>query len=99
MDEASFEIEKGNVLLDVIAANHIQNDVDPSAIGQFLDGLDEIFVLVIDRPFGAEVFAGLAFFLGTGGGENAGAKFLCHLNCRGPDSGGATMDEKSFSVP
>jgi hypothetical protein len=94
VDDAAFGRQRVDVALDVVAAHHVENDIDAAGGRGVLDHLDEILVLVIDAARGAELLAGVAFVAAAGGGEDlVCAQRLGELDRRGADAAGAAMDQ------
>src|SRR5690349_7418185 len=94
----AFDREDAEILLDIIAADHVEDDID-AAIGRRLsDHRDEIFVLVVDAARCTELFASIAFVAAAGGREDrAGVERLSELDRDRADAGGAAMDEDRFA--
>ena len=85
------------VALDVVAADHVEDDVGALAVGRRLGGGDEILGLVVDGDVGAELAAGRAFLGRAGGGDHARAERLGELDRGGADAGGAAMDQQRLA--
>ena len=84
--QAAFRAQRLDVAGDVIAADHVENDVDALAAGQLLDHGDEVFRAVVDGALGAELDTGGAFGVGAGGGEHPGAPRMGDLDRRRADA-------------
>ena len=54
MHEPAFERQALQVLLDVVAADHVEDDVDAALAGDPRDLGDEVLRPVVDRVIGAE---------------------------------------------
>src|SRR6201997_1175202 len=65
---------------DIIAADHVEDRIDPATIGEFLADLHEILSAVVDRDIGAIVAARPALLVGACGGQYTGAERLGELN-------------------
>ena len=52
------------IALDIVAADHVEHDIDAAPAGRVLHHLDEILVLVVDAAGGAQRLAGVAFLGG-----------------------------------
>ena len=85
------------VALDIVAADHVEDDVGAAAVGRLLGRGDEIFGLVVDGDVGAELAAGRAFFRRAGGGDDAGAESLGELDRGGADARGAAVHEQRLA--
>ena len=70
--------------------------VDTSAAGELLDRGDEVGLLVIDGPLGAQGLASRAFLRRAGGDEDPSADGLGELDRRGPDARGTAVDQDAF---
>ena len=92
-------VDRGGLViaLDIVAADHVENDVGALAAGRGLGGGDEIFGLVVNGDVGAEPAAGLAFLRRSGGGDDARAERLGELNRGRADAGRAAVDEQRFA--
>src|SRR5690606_28478405 len=73
--EASADAEAREVLLEVRAADRIEDHVDALAAGQLLDARGEVLALVVDRGGRAEIHAALAL-LGAARGHVAARAHL-----------------------
>ena len=82
----------------IVARDHVEHHVDTFAVGDFFHHRDEIFLMVVDRTFRAERFAGLAFFSRSRGDENPGAKGARELNGGGSDAARPAMDKYRLTV-
>ena len=85
------------VLGDVVAADHVEDHVDPLAAGRLVDDLDEILGPIIDRKGGAQFLAFRAFFVGAGGGENARPEMAGKLDRGRADAARPAMDQEAFA--
>src|SRR5262249_60220269 len=74
------------VALDIVAADHVENDVCPLAIGGRLGRGDEILRLIVNSDVGTEAAAGIAFLRRAGGGNDARAERLGELDCGRADA-------------
>jgi hypothetical protein len=84
------------VPVDVVAADHVQNQIDTRAAGLLFDGLDEIMLPVIDRQIRAQFTNRGAFGLRTRGREDLRSKGLGKLNgCRADARGAAVYQKRS----
>ena len=97
LDDAAFDRGGLVVSLDVVAADHVENDVRAGATGRSLGLGDEILGLVVDRAVGAELQAGVAFLLRAGGDDHLRAERLGELNGGGADAGRAAMDQQRLA--
>ncbi len=55
---------------DIVAADHVEDDVDATSVRLRLHDLDEILFAVVDRPGRAEALAGCAFLRAARGRED-----------------------------
>src|SRR5215469_14268421 len=65
---------------DVVAADHVEDRVDATAIGEFSADLQEILGAIVDRDVGAVIEAGTAFLVAARGRQYFGAKRLGELD-------------------
>ena len=63
--------EHVDVALQVVAADHVEHDVDAAAAGRFLDRRHEVGFAIVDRALGAERLAGGALLRRTGGRQDS----------------------------
>ena len=96
MDQSAFERKTGNILLDVIASNHIKDEVNSLTSRNLFDLFYKIIFAVIDRMVCAKIKACLAFFIRAGSCNYSGTKNMCQLNRGGPYSTRPTMDQNGF---
>ena len=59
--------------------------------------VDEVLLVVVDRPFGAESLAELPLLGGSRGGEDAGAEGVGGLDREGADAAGAAVDQEGVA--
>ena len=85
------------VPVDVVATDHVEDQVDADAIGRILDRSDEILRAIVDGKVRAKITHGRAFVIGTGGREDLCAKGFGQLDGRGPDPGCTAVDKESLS--
>ena len=71
LHEPSIHRQHVQVPRQVVAADHVEDDVDASAAGRFADGRDEVGLAVVDGALGAQAFAGGALLRRSGRGEHA----------------------------
>ena len=73
-DVPALHREDAQIPLDVIAADHVEHDIDAAIGGRLLDDRDEILVLVVDAARRAQFLAGVTFVAAAGGGEDRAAR-------------------------
>src|SRR5690349_8951781 len=78
---------------DVIAADHVEDDIDALAARDLVDDGDEILRAIVDAAFGTERFASLALIRRAGGGEHAMAEGAGKLNRGDADSACAALNQ------
>ena len=93
------ERRSAQVPLDVVAADHVENEVDAFAAGLLLDHLDEVVRLIIDRNRCAQLSAFRAFFGRSGRREDARAEFAGELDGGRADAARAAMDQEALPGP
>ena len=81
------------VAVDVVTADHVEDDVDPVASGKGLDRFDEVLLGVVDDQVGAQRPAGLDL-AGRRGDDDAGPDGPGQLNGRRADARRAGVDER-----
>ena len=86
------------IALDVVAAHHVENHIGALAVGRGFGRGDEILGTIIDGLVRAEPNAGLAFFRGSRGGDDARAERLGELDCGGADAGAAAVHQQGFAA-
>ncbi len=72
---------------DIVASNHVQDNVGPMVLGYLFHHLDEVLFLVIDGAGRAEFFAGGAFLRATGRHDNPCAECHGKLDSRRSNAG------------
>src|SRR5262249_15135240 len=85
------------VALDVVAADHVEDDVGALAVGRGLRRGDEIFAPIVNGDVGTKAAAGIAFFRRAGGGDDARAQCLGELDRGGADSRRAATDQQRLA--
>ena len=86
------------IAVDIIAANHIENNIGAGTAGYALNGINIIGGLIIDRVIRTQSLAGGAFFVRPGGGDDARAARLGNLDGSGADPGTAAVYQQSFAA-
>src|SRR5262245_11417010 len=85
------------VALDIVAADHVENDICALALRRGLGRGDEILRLIVNSDVGTEAAAGIAFLRRAGGGDDARAERLGELDRGGADARRAAMDEQRLA--
>src|SRR5271154_7143265 len=80
------------VALDVVAADHVENDVGAPARGRLKRQGDEIVLAIVDAEGGAETLALRRLLVRSGGGDDARAESLGERDGGRADAGGSAMD-------
>ena len=88
-----------DVPCDVVAADHVEDDIDAAALGQPSRHADEILGAIVDGALGAQVLAGPALLIAPGGGEHAAAEGPGQHDGGSADAGRPAVDEKTFARP
>src|SRR5262245_47182740 len=91
--ETAVHRQRVDVSTDVVTGDHIEHDVDATAVGQVFDAGDEIRFAIVDRPLRAKRFARRALLRAPGCSEYAGAQSTRQLDGRGADPARAAMNE------
>src|SRR6185503_5101352 len=94
LDDAAIVAGGLEVLLDVRPADDVEDYVRSAGLAH---GLDEIFLLVVDHPVGAQVAADRAAFRRAVGRDDFRAEGLGELDRRRADAAGAAVDQERFS--
>ena len=97
LDDAALDRGRVVIAFDVIAADHIENDIGAGAIGRILCLSDKIVGLVIDGAVGAELEAGVGLLLRSDGDDHFCAKGFRKLDRHGADAGRAAMDQERLA--
>ena len=87
LDDPPFNGRGVVVALDIVAADHVEDDLRPLSAGEGLDLGDEVFGFVVNGAIGAELDAGGGFFRRADGDDHLGAKGLGELDRHGADAG------------
>ena len=96
-DQASIIGEAADVAGEVIAANHIQDEVYAAFIGELFDTV-QVIILAVNNGFGCtEFFAGCGFVLIAHGGVNRVAEGTGDLYGRGAYAAAATVHQQAFT--
>ena len=93
IDEPAFEREALQVLLDVVAADHVEHDVDAALAGDARDLGDEILRPVVDRVIGAERAAERGLVVAADGRDHRRAESLRELDRGEADAARAAVDQ------
>ena len=80
--QPSFEREAAQVLLDVVAADHVEHDVDAALAGDARDLGDEVLRPVVDRVIGAERAAERGLVVAADRREHRCAEMLARAGSR-----------------
>src|SRR5690606_7636362 len=91
-----FNGERAEIALDVVAADHIKDQIDALAVRQLLDDLDEILLPVVDPPLRAEFLDRPAFVIGRCRRKDPRAERPGKLDGRRSDAACAAMDEEAL---
>ncbi len=95
VDQAAVVCQRADVLVDVVTADNVEDDVDAFARCFALDRLGEILRFVVDGDVGAERGgAGRAFLVRSDGREYGCAERLRELDGGHADAAGAAVDEE-----
>src|SRR5438067_7044282 len=97
LHQPSLDRQRAQILLDIGAADHVEDHVDPPALRRLLDDCCEILLAIIDRPLGAELDADGAFLRTAGGRENPRAKRTGELDRGRADAARPAMHEKTLA--
>ena len=82
-------VEQAQVLCEVVAADHVKDDVHAPTALQLLDPRDVVLLAVVDRGCGAERDARGALVVGASGGVDRAAHGRGELDGGGADAAGA----------
>src|SRR5205823_12692817 len=97
IDSSSAAGERIQITHDVIAADHVKDNVHAAAISLFLYQRNEIFTMIVNRACSSEIHTGLAFFRIAGSGEYAVATRMHQLNRGGANTAAAAMHEERLA--
>src|SRR5262245_23927455 len=88
-------VDRGSlvVALDVVAADHVDDELGAPTAGRLLGDADEVLGPVVHGDVGAEPAACLAFLRRSGRGDDPGAERLGELDRRCADARGAAVNE------
>ena len=96
--EAALERQALQVLLDVVAADHVEDDVDARLAGDARDLGDEVFGPVVDRVIGAERPAKRRLVVASRRRQHRRAELLRELDRGEADAAGAAVDEQLLAA-
>jgi hypothetical protein len=96
--EPAFKRQAFQVLLDVVAADHVEDDVDAALAGDPRNLRDEIVRVVVDRMIGAERPAKRGLVVAPCRGEHRGAELLGKLNGAKADAARAAVDQHFLAL-
>src|SRR5215472_14582827 len=85
------------VAADIIAADHIEDQVDAGPLRRLLAQSDKILGVIIDGEIGAELAAGVTFPRRAGGYQDMSAERLAELNSLSADPRRAAVHEQCFA--
>jgi hypothetical protein len=91
--------EAGEVARQIVAADHVEHDIDAAAAGDALHLLDEILRPVVDRVRGADLERAGAFLVRAGGDDHGQAEQLAEQDRRRADAAGAAVDQHRLARP
>src|SRR5262249_49616536 len=97
-DEAAFEREAAEVLLDVIASDHVEDHVDAALARDARNLDDEVLRAIVDRMIGAHLPAERGLLVASGRGDDAGAVLLRELDRGQPDAARAAVDQRGLAA-
>src|SRR3984957_11604468 len=92
IDEATAVRKGAEIPLDIISADHVENDIDSAPTRTLLDGAHEVLAAVVDRALRSQFLACRAFFRTACRYEDRVTERRAELNRRGADAAGAAMD-------
>ena len=93
LDQPSIHREHVDVALQVVAADHVEHDVDAPIGCELLHDGDEILVTIVDAALRAQGLASGTLDVAPGCGEDAGAAGTRKLNRKGSDPARAAVDQ------
>ncbi len=82
---------------DIIAADHVEHDVDAASARDLLDPGDEILALVVDRMIGAMGEAGSDLVIAARRHDHRDAEQVAQRNRHRADPAGAAMDQRGVA--
>src|SRR5437899_6163119 len=86
------------VARQIIAADHVYEDIDAAAVRCAVDLLDEILGLVVDRQCRAELKRPSAFLIASASDNDFDPEQLTKGDCHGSDPASAAMDQDPIAV-
>src|SRR5207244_2383466 len=99
VDEPAPDRQRTKIALDVITADHIENDIDSFAVRCLLHDLDEILIAVVDSARCSESFACRALLRRTRSGEDLMTACRAKLDGRRADPARTAMDQHPVAGP
>ncbi len=96
-DVAAVVGEAGEVARDIVAADHVEDDIDAAPAGDAGDLVDEVARLVVDRVVGAEAARSGAFLRRPRGDDYGQPERLGEQDRGGADAAGAAVDEDGLA--
>ena len=99
LDEPSVGPQNREVLVDRVAGQRVQDDIDAFAVGQLQHLVGEGEAARIHHMRHPERGEQGPFLGRAGGREHDSARFQRQLHCRQPDAAGAGMDQHPLSLP
>src|SRR5271154_6060857 len=91
LHDASVKGGRRIVALDVVAADHVENDVGAPARRRLMGQGDEIVLAMVDAEIGAEPLALRRLLIRSRSGDDVGPKRLGERDRRRADAGGSAM--------
>ena len=91
--ETAIHSQHLQVALEVVAADDVEDEVDPAPVGRLAGGLDEVDLAIVEGPLGAERLAGRTLLGAARRREHPGAQRPGQLDGRGADAAGAAVHE------
>ena len=86
------------IAVDIVTADHVEDQVDAAPAGRSLRRRDEIFRAVVDGVIGAEFAAGGALVVGSRRCQDRRAEGLGELDRRGADARGAAVHHEALAL-
>ena len=90
--------EAFEVARDIVAADHVEHDRDPPALGPAIDRVDEVGFLVVDGMGRAELDRGGALVVRAAGDDHLEPEEVAEQDRHRADAAGPAMDEDGVAV-
>ncbi len=95
--DAAVKRQRREVALEVAAADHVEDHIDATALGEVHRLGDEVLLAVVDHAMRTGLRAEAELVAAADGGHHAGPEGAGHLDRRGADTAGTAVDQEALA--